>query len=388
MTFVRARARILELSTTSGSGPLALAGAADGSYDTFASFMSVGDQTYVTVVEPGVAFWTGIATYSATNQLTLTTVEEAKGTFGAGTKEVMAGPLASTSMFREDIAGAIVTGGTSSAYTVASYRKYGSLTELNGNIIAFTPHVTNAAGATIAVDGLAAKPIRLSPGVGVESGVIIAGTPYLGLYNHADGAVYLHGMGGNAYGIPLGAGMDYWGATTPGSAFAFPIGQAISRTTYARLFGLIGTAYGAGDGSTTFNMPDCRGRVTAKKDDMGGSAAGRLTSTYFGAGATTLGGTGQGNESNTLVTGNLPPLTPSGSVNVAASSVPFRFAVIPVGGGSTVTVIDQISFTGNNGSTSLGAPAASFSGNVMGGSSAPFRTVQPTIICNYIMRVL
>lgn len=38
-------------------------------------------------------------------------------------------------------------------------------------------------------------------------------------------------------------------------------GQAVSRTTYADLFGKIGTSYGTGDGSTTFNVPDMRGRV-------------------------------------------------------------------------------------------------------------------------------
>lgn len=36
-------------------------------------------------------------------------------------------------------------------------------------------------------------------------------------------------------------------------------GQAISRTTYSTLFGIIGTTYGTGDGSTTFNLPDLRG---------------------------------------------------------------------------------------------------------------------------------
>jgi len=50
-------------------------------------------------------------------------------------------------------------------------------------------------------------------------------------------------------------------------------GQAVSRTKYAGLFGAIGTAYGKGDGSTTFNLPDLRGRVPAGVD----GGAGRLT---------------------------------------------------------------------------------------------------------------
>ena len=51
-------------------------------------------------------------------------------------------------------------------------------------------------------------------------------------------------------------------------------GQAISRTTYSTLFGIYGTTYGAGDGSTTFNLPDCRNRVFWGGDTAGYIAAG------------------------------------------------------------------------------------------------------------------
>lgn len=147
MTFVRPHARILEISITPGHGPFALNGAADNSYNTFASFMSIGDMTEVAVVEPGVAFWSGIGTYSAANEITLTSVEETKGIFGLGTKEIMASRLASSAALSRDITGAIVTGGTSAAYTVASFRKYNTLAELDGAIIAFTPHITNTLGS-------------------------------------------------------------------------------------------------------------------------------------------------------------------------------------------------------------------------------------------------
>ncbi|WP_271593743.1 hypothetical protein [Bradyrhizobium sp. CCBAU 65884] len=55
----------------------------------------------------------------------------------------------------------------------------------------------------------------------------------------------------------------------------------------------------------TLALPDCRGRVVANLDDMGSSAAGRLTSSYFGATATTLGATG-GSESQTLTIAQMP----------------------------------------------------------------------------------
>jgi microcystin-dependent protein len=69
-------------------------------------------------------------------------------------------------------------------------------------------------------------------------------------------------------------------------------GQAVSRATYAALFSVLGTAWGAGDGSTTFNLPDLRSRVTAGLDNMGGSAAGRITSGVAGIQGTTLGAVG------------------------------------------------------------------------------------------------
>jgi microcystin-dependent protein len=61
-------------------------------------------------------------------------------------------------------------------------------------------------------------------------------------------------------------------------------GAAISRAANAALFAAIGTTYGAGDGSTTFNVPDLRGRTIAGLDNMGGGApAGRLPGAdYFG----------------------------------------------------------------------------------------------------------
>jgi microcystin-dependent protein len=62
------------------------------------------------------------------------------------------------------------------------------------------------------------------------------------------------------------------GAITPWAADAIPswalelTGQAVSRTTYSGLFALLGTSYGAGDGTTTFNIPDYRGRTLVGHD--------------------------------------------------------------------------------------------------------------------------
>lgn len=58
--------------------------------------------------------------------------------------------------------------------------------------------------------------------------------------------------------IPIGSIMAYAGSSDTG-AFLLCDGRDISRSTYASLFAIIGTTYGSGDGSTTFNLPDTRG---------------------------------------------------------------------------------------------------------------------------------
>lgn len=78
-------------------------------------------------------------------------------------------------------------------------------------------------------------------------------------------------------GDVVGEIKDFAGTTAP-EGFVFAYGQAVSRTIrYDRLFGQVSTTYGVGDGSTTYNLPDLRGRVGAGKDDMGGAAASRIT---------------------------------------------------------------------------------------------------------------
>lgn len=84
---------------------------------------------------------------------------------------------------------------------------------------------------------------------------------------------------------PIGALMPYAGATAP-SRWLLCDGAAVSRTTYARLFGVIGTTFGAGDGSTTFNVPNMLGRVPIGRDpaqpevDVLGEAGGAKTHTH------------------------------------------------------------------------------------------------------------
>lgn len=67
--------------------------------------------------------------------------------------------------------------------------------------------------------------------------------------------------------------------TTVPSGFLKCNGAAISRTTYATLFATIGTTYGVGDGSTTFNVPETRGEFIRNLDDGRAIDSGRVIGT-------------------------------------------------------------------------------------------------------------
>jgi microcystin-dependent protein len=90
---------------------------------------------------------------------------------------------------------------------------------------------------------------------------------------------------------PVGMVVPYAGNSAP-SGWLLCSNVAVSRTTYSALFAVIGTTYGSGDGITTFNLPDLRGRVIAGRDDMGGFSAMRITSANSGIIGTTLGASG------------------------------------------------------------------------------------------------
>lgn len=92
-------------------------------------------------------------------------------------------------------------------------------------------------------------------------------------------------------GVQVGSILPYGGTAAP-SGWLLCYGQSISRTVYATLFAVVGTAFGVGDGSTTFNLPDLRGRAIIGKDNMGGTPANRVTNAVSGISATTLGAGG------------------------------------------------------------------------------------------------
>lgn len=100
--------------------------------------------------------------------------------------------------------------------------------------------------------------------------------------------------------VPTGCIMPFAGANAP-AGWSFCYGQAASRQIYAALFAVIGTTYGTGDGSTTFNLPDLRGR--AMFGFVNGSTNGLIT----GATADKLGLGGKGGEQTHVLTINEIP---------------------------------------------------------------------------------
>lgn len=137
--------------------------------------------------------------------------------------------------------------------------------------------------------------------------------------------------------VPIGTLMAYAGTTAPNSRWLLCDGAAVSRTTYATLFALVGTAYGAGDMSTTFNLPDYRGRAGIGLDNLGGASANRITDSN----ADSLNNTGAGDEDDTS--------TISGSV----SSHVLTEAELP----SSVTISQSATGAVNNSATTKFASA-------------------------------
>jgi microcystin-dependent protein len=168
--------------------------------------------------------------------------------------------------------------------------------------------------------------------------------------------------------VPTGVGMDFFGPTAP-SGFIFAYGQAISRTTFAALFAVIGTAYGPGNGSTTFNVPDKRGRASFGKDDMGGSAAGRLTNASMSPDGVTLGATG-GAETHTNTINEMAAHT-----HVASA---YKINV-----GSSGNTLDKYNADGNL--ASQGSAVANPTTGSAGGGAA-YSILPPGIVCNYILK--
>jgi microcystin-dependent protein len=325
-----------------------------------------------------MAFWKWSRTASS-NATADNTVNWAEGMAPSAVNDSARAMMARLAEWRDDVSGTIATAGTSTAYTVASNQVFDNFADMNGGMIAFVPHTTNGATVTLNVDGLGAKPLRFGPNLELQSGVLIQGTPYVASYNNSDGAWYLQGGFANPYGIPLGGMLPYIGASAPNSAFVLPFGQAISRATYATLFSLVGTTFGAGDGSTTFNIPDLRGRFLAGQDNMGGSAAGRITAAGGNFDGRVIGGTG-GAENRTIAQNQLPNVT----LTLSASSTKVFMSLDSSVGAFTGLGVSTGTQT-YQGSAAVTGTTSSLNGNV---TQQTIPEMPPAMTLPYILRVI
>lgn len=157
---------------------------------------------------------------------------------------------------------------------------------------------------------------------------------------------------------PTGVVLPFAGSAAP-TGWLLCDGAAVSRTTYADLFATISTTYGAGDGSTTFALPDLKGRVPAGKE----VTATRLTAAGSGINGATLGATG-GAETHTLTVAQMPAHT---------HDAPGRTDRNTSAGGSDQVVM-------KNGASTITAATNS------NGSGSAHNNTQPTIVLNYIIK--
>ncbi len=185
--------------------------------------------------------------------------------------------------------------------------------------------------------------------------------------------------------VPPGVVTQFGGATAP-SGYLLCDGTAYSRTTYANLFAAIGSTFGAGDGSTTFAVPNLTGKV----------AIGLLPND---ANLGTLGQTG-GSVSTVLSTSNLPShthtITDPGHNHALTDPAHSHVTLYPpsktastgsVAYQQPVNVTGSTSITSNASTTGITLAAAS-TGITLGmtGGSTPVVTLPPYLVVNYIIK--
>lgn len=313
--------------------------------------------------------------------------------------------MAAAAKFRDDIGYAGTTTGTGSAYLLTTNQVLAAWQ--NGFSFTFLAHATSSAGATISVDGLTAKPLRLTSGVALAASDILVGTLRMATYILATDEVLIHAPLDAAAAVvsaalPTGSVYDYAGASAPTGYVMLSgrtIGDASSGGTEranadtSALFTLLWNsmtnaeaAVSGGRGASaaadyaahkTITLPDARGRSTVGKDDMGGSAASRMTAAGSGVAGATLGAAG-GVETHTLTSAQMP--NHGHTVNDPGHSHPYVRGNIGTSGGSGGT--DWYStLTSNTSSNTTGITLDNT------GGGAAHNNTHPVLVLNKIIKL-
>lgn len=156
--------------------------------------------------------------------------------------------------------------------------------------------------------------------------------------------------------IPTGVMLSYGGTSAP-SGYLLCDGSIISRTTYAALFAVIGTSFGAGDGVTTFQLPFMARRVVVGAGGTGSGVLGNTVGSVGGSESIAL--TSSQNGSHTHET--VPGFRISSPYGVSTNGSGFRMFQ----GGGPLT----------------------FTGDVTGGAGAPHDNIQPSLVMNWIIKI-
>jgi microcystin-dependent protein len=259
MAFVAPKDRVLERSTSNSQTVFTVTGAADTSYNAFSASMSVGDTTIGGVVEAGTAFKSGVLTYSASGEVTVTTVYESKGTFSAGgVKEVFMGLPASRAPVSDvgkvefwptsDVPASRLKGNGGS-YLRATYPDLAAFLIKTG-AATFTSGLSNVGMA--AHGRSVGDPIKL-----FTTGALPTGTPG----NFSAGTHGLATAGANYFVHSIIDANTLRLTATPG-------GTAITATSAGSgTHSWVSAPHGDGDGSTTFTVPEYRGEFLRAWDN-------------------------------------------------------------------------------------------------------------------------
>lgn len=276
--------------------------------------------------------------------------------------------------------------GSANAQSVAALNPTGFALS-QGNIVIWKSGFTNSAAVTLNPNFTGNTNLfkmGIAGPVGLVGQEIQTNTTYAALYDGNE-FVLMQPTNDPTVALPSGVCVDYVGTTAP-AGWVFANSGTVSRLgTGANLFAVQGTTFGAGDGTTTFNSADLRGRAAFGVDNMGGiGAAGRLGSNSSAGGVSgTFGlGTAAGAQAHTPVLTEMfahshtATFTGSGSLSAwdtGASTPPPLFA-------------------STNGASGAGAPATTFtpSGTVSltsAGSSSPFNITPPLLGLNKLCKL-
>lgn len=170
--------------------------------------------------------------------------------------------------------------------------------------------------------------------------------------------------------VPSGVIWSYGGSSAP-TGFLLCDGSAVSRVTYSDLFATIGTVYGAGNGSTTFNLPDLRGRTPIGTGVYTDSVSGSVTRAM---------GTALGSEKHALTVNEMPQHNHVENAHSHTVTLNGRYGTSSPVGGASWSYDDQVA------GTSTATTSSTTGSNQNTGGNSPHNNMQPSLVTNFIIK--